>query len=172
MSQAAKKFEKTYEKLEASYEKFAEKTKKFLEESRETTSESLNQAMDRVRQDLEKAGDITREEGEKIKAFLQRDLEQTSKDMKQLGTSTVDHLRPGSVRTGFYNLMSYVGTHSSELFDKLAEKAEKQVTVKTGEICSKTKLKCKECETEISIHDSSKVPPCPKCHKTEFKRTL
>lgn len=172
MSQAAKKLEETYEKLEASYEKFAEKTKKFLEESRDKTSESLNHAMDRVRQELEKAGEITKEEGANIKAFMQRDLEQTSKDMKQLGTSTAEYLRPGQVRTGFYNLMSYIGDHGRDLLDKLAEKAEDQVTVKTGEICSKTKLQCKSCDTVMHIKDSNRVPPCPKCHKTEFRRTL
>ena len=31
-------------------------------------------------------------------------------------------------------------------------------------------LECQECGKVIEMHKTGRIPPCPKCHKTEFKR--
>ena len=32
-------------------------------------------------------------------------------------------------------------------------------------------LTCKECDAEMHMTKSSRIPPCPKCHKTVFRKS-
>ena len=40
----------------------------------------------------------------------------------------------------------------------------------TGEISGPGTLLCVACGTELHLHKTGRIPPCPKCHATQFKR--
>ena len=159
-----------HNKLVDAYERFSQKTKDFLEESQDKTSQAFDHAIEKARESLVKAKELSQEESERLKAFLKRDLEQTANDIRSIESFTVEHLKPSSVKTGFYNLVSYLSSHSAELFESMADWADKEVIVHTGEITGPTTLSCESCKAELHFKESGKVPPCPKCHKTEFRR--
>lgn len=46
----------------------------------------------------------------------------------------------------------------------------KAKVVHTGEKPGNGKYSCTNCGTEISLGDSDKMPPCPKCTNTSFKK--
>ena len=157
-------------KLVDAYERFSQKTKDILEESQDKTSQAFDNAMEMARESLVKAKEVTHEESERLKAFLKRDLEQTSNDIRNIESYTVEHFKPSSVKVGFYNLVSYLSSHSAELFDSMADWADKEVLVHTGEVTGPSTLSCESCNAELHFKESGRVPPCPKCHKTEFRR--
>lgn len=158
-------------KLVDAYERFAQKTRDLLEESQDKTAQALEKAMESARENLEKAEEISHEEGQRLKAFLKRDLEQTARDIRRIETYTVEHFKPTSIKMGFYNLLSYLSHNSAELFDRMAEWADQEVRVHTGEVTGPATLQCQACEADLHFKESGRVPPCPKCHKTEFRRT-
>mgnify|MGYP000167290698 FL=1 len=157
-------------KLVDAYERFAQKTRDLLEESQDKTSQALESAMEQARESLEKAEEVTHEESERLKAFLKRDLEQTANDIRSIEAFTVEHLKPTSIKVGFYNLLSYLSSNSAELLDRLADWADKEVIVHTGEVTGPATLSCGSCQTKLHFKESGKVPPCPKCRNTEFRR--
>tara|TARA_R110001592_G_scaffold71444_2_gene218441 strand:+ start:7500 stop:7997 length:498 start_codon:yes stop_codon:yes gene_type:complete len=159
-----------HNKLVEAYERFSQKTKDILEESQDKTSQAFENAMEMARESLVKAKELTNEESERLKTFLKRDIEQTANDIRSIESYTVEHFKPTSVRVGFYNLLSYLSSNSAELFDRMADWADKEVVVHTGEITGPTTLSCESCKAELHFKESGKVPPCPKCHKTEFRR--
>jgi hypothetical protein len=152
------------------YENFSQKTKDILEQSQEKTSQALEIAMEKARESLEKTEEVTREESQRLKAFLKRDLEQTANDIRNIESYTVEHFKPASIKVGFYNLLSYLSSNSADVFDSLAEWADKEVVVHTGEVTGPTTLSCDSCSSKMHFKESGRVPPCPKCHKTEFRR--
>ncbi|TNC80391.1 MAG: hypothetical protein C9356_14125 [Oleiphilus sp.] len=158
-------------KLVDAYERFAQKTRDLLEESQDKTAQALEKAMEAARENLEKAEEISQEEGQRLKAFLKRDLEQTAKDIQSIEAYTVEHFKPSSIKMGFYNLLSYLSHNSADVFDRLAEWADKEVEVHTGEVTGPATLQCSACKSDLHFKESGRVPPCPKCHKTEFRRT-
>jgi len=161
----------TNQKLIDAYERFAEKTKEFLAESREKTSETFEHAMDQARENMEKAGEISRSESDRLKAFLKRDMEQTAQDFKNAGEKAQASLNPHNLKSGFFNLVGYVAKNSSQLMESLAEWAENEVVLHTGEVTGPAVLTCRSCDEVLHFKESGRVPPCPKCHKTEFQRT-
>ncbi len=161
----------TNQKLIDAYERFAEKTREFLHESKEKTTEAFDHAMDQARDSMEKAGEISRTESERLKEFLKRDMEQTAQDFKQAGEAAQATLNPQNLKTGFFDLVGYVAKNSSQLLDQLAEWADGEATLHTGEVTGPATLRCRACHEELHFKDTGRVPPCPKCHNTEFRRT-
>jgi len=157
-------------KLVETYERFAEKTQDFLSQSKDKTSEAVEHAMEQARESLEKAEDLTKAESERLKAFLKRDLEQTAKDFNDAGEFAQAKFNPHNIKSGFFNLVAYVAKHSSELFKDLADWADNEVSLHTGEITGPATLACRSCEEELHFENSGRIPPCPKCHKTDFQR--
>jgi Zn finger protein HypA/HybF involved in hydrogenase expression len=60
----------------------------------------------------------------------------------------------------------------AEKFEEAAEKSEKGLEYKTGEVAGPGTLSCKECGAEMKLTTSVRIPPCPKCHKTVFRITF
>ena len=41
---------------------------------------------------------------------------------------------------------------------------------KTGEKPGQGRYRCTNCGTQVVLDDYDKMPPCPKCNNTEFKK--
>ena len=54
---------------------------------------------------------------------------------------------------------------------QLAEQAKRAQEYHTGELTRLGTLACRECDTLLHFTKTSRIPPCPKCHKTIFVRT-
>jgi predicted RNA-binding Zn-ribbon protein involved in translation (DUF1610 family) len=54
--------------------------------------------------------------------------------------------------------------------NRLASQARRAQEYHTGEIASIGTLVCADCGCEMHFKKTSRIPPCPKCHKTVFKR--
>ena len=60
--------------------------------------------------------------------------------------------------------------HLSEASDKLGDEIGRALTYHTGEMTHGGKFRCVDCETHLTLKQPGHLPPCPKCHKTEFRR--
>jgi|AntDeeMinimDraft_4_1070355.scaffolds.fasta_scaffold00094_54 polyhydroxyalkanoate synthesis regulator phasin len=152
------------------YEKFAAQTKEFFEESRDKTVSSLEHAMERAREQLVKAGDLTQEESREIKAYLRRDLEQTAADLRKAGDSARKTASPSAIQAGFLDLTQSIAEGARSMFDRLAEWADTTATYHTGEVAAQGTFRCRNCESELHFSETGRIPPCPKCHGTQYRR--
>lgn len=152
------------------YERYTEKTKEFFNESKESTVEALDEALEKAKDSLHKTGELTQEEGRQFKAYLKRDLEQTGNDFNRWSQWVKTHSSPNRVQSGFMELTAKVADSGSNFLERLSEWAKETGVYHTGEIAVPGAFKCRACEAELHFDAAGKLPPCPKCSKTEFRR--
>ncbi|MFO7983588.1 MAG: hypothetical protein R6V08_09075 [Desulfuromonadales bacterium] len=149
------------------YERLASRTAELVENGKQTMDEALKKSRD----ELTAAGDYSREKIEKIGGFVRRDIA----SMGQNAGKTTDSFRkavdPKRVAYGAQSAFSRILGSASGFLGEWAEKTEKNLELKTGEVTSFGTLTCKSCSAEIRIKTTGRIPPCPKCHKTVFRRS-
>lgn len=158
-------------RVESAYDKFSEKFSELYQAGQEKSREAMDKALDVAKEQLAAAGEVSAEQAEKFKDYLKRDLEQTQADMKVLGDETQKRLHPSRLGAGAVSVLSNLLQSASKGFEFLSEKAEKAITYKTGEVTSAGTLTCIKCEQTLKIEKTTHIPPCPKCHSTEFRKS-
>jgi hypothetical protein len=155
----------------SNFEKLASRTKERLIASKGKSMEWLHMAVDASADQLEKAGDFTKEEGKRASRFLKRDLAATRVDFTRARESLNRGLSPSRVSAGFVSLASHLLGSMGEVFRGWAAKSEEALTFNTGEVSGPGRLTCTDCGTELKLERSSRIPPCAKCHKTTFRKS-
>ena len=155
----------------SNYEKLASKTKEQLIASKEKSMEWLQVAVDTSADQLEKAGDLSKEEGERAGRFLKRDLAAMRVDFTLAREAMNKGLEPSRVGGGFVDLASHLFGSMGDVFQGWAAKSEEALAFNTGEVSGPGKLTCTNCGTELNLERSSRIPPCPKCHKIDFRKS-
>lgn len=82
-----------------------------------------------------------------------------------------DAVAPQRVAAGAQSLFSKVLSNTAETLNEWAQKSEQQLEFKTGEITSPGTLTCKNCCEQVHMKRTARIPPCPKCHKTYFRKS-
>jgi len=153
------------------FEKLAEETKGRIISSKEKSREWLQLAVDASAEQLETAGEFSKEEGERLKRFLKRDLAAMRVDFTRAREFVNRGLSPSRVGGGFADLASHLFSSMGDTFQGWADKSEEALTFNTGEISGPGLLTCTDCGTELHLKRPSHIPPCPKCHKTDFRKS-
>ena len=146
------------------YEKLASRTADLLEEGKKTFDEALKKA----KEELSTAGDFSREQADKLGEYVRRDLKENADKAKEAVKKAVE---PQRVAAGVQSAFTRILTTAAETLTELAERSEKSLEFKTGEITSPGTLTCKECDAEMHMKKTTRIPPCPKCHKTVFRKS-
>lgn len=146
------------------YEKLAARTADLLEEGKKTFDEALKKA----KEELSAAGDFSREQVDKLGEYVRRDLKENADKAKEAVKKAVE---PQRVAAGVQSAFTRILTSAAETLTELAERSEKSLEFKTGEITSPGTLTCKDCDAEMHMTKTTRIPPCPKCHKTVFRKS-
>jgi len=146
------------------YEKLASRTADLLEEGRKTFDEALKKA----KEEISSAGDFSREHADKIGEYVRRDLKANANKAKE---AVIKAVEPQRLAAGVQSTFSRILNSAAETLTDLAEKSEKHLEHRTGEVTSPGTLTCKDCDAEMHLTKTVRIPPCPKCHKTVFRKS-
>ncbi|HKL25486.1 MAG TPA: hypothetical protein VJ910_04610 [Desulfuromonadales bacterium] len=146
------------------YEKLASRTAELLEESKKTLDEALKKA----REEVNRAGNFSSEQMDKVTSYVRRDLVENARKASDAVRQTVD---PHRMSAGVQSVFSRILTSTADALGDLARRAEKNLEFKTGEVTSPGTLTCKDCSAEMHMKSTARIPPCPKCHKTQFRKS-
>lgn len=149
------------------YAKIIARTEELMESGRKGADEALKKASE----DLAAAGDFTREQSERIAGYVKRDLGHAADHLNKTTKSIKGAVTPQRLAAGAQSLFAKILTATSEHLSEWAQKAEAQLEFKTGEITSPGTLTCKNCQEELQMKRTARIPPCPKCHKTVFRKS-
>lgn len=149
------------------YTRLVTRTEELMENSRKTLDEALKKAAE----ELTSAGDYTREQSERISGFIKRDLGHAANHVNRTTETIKDAVTPRRLTAGAQSLFARILTTTSEQLSEWAQKAESHVEFKTGEITSPGTLSCKNCQEDLHMKRTTRIPPCPKCHKTVFRKS-
>lgn len=149
------------------YEKIISRTEELLGSGRKSLDEALKKAGD----EISSAGTFTREKAEKISTYVKRDL-QHAIDSAGKGKNTVkEAVDPQRIAVGAQSFFSKILFNTAETLGDWAKKSEQSLEFKTGEVTSPGTLTCKECSEDIHIRKTGKIPPCPRCHNTIYRKS-
>jgi hypothetical protein len=185
----------TDEELEA-YEKMRQRVSKiFVELHDKVNGETISQAIDKATTELKEAGGHSMEAIGKASTALKKDIASTTKHLKpkldQVAVETkgqfdnwldkggalwhdiaqeAEHVYELSRDKGGAFLVN-VTKGLSEWSQTVGEKLDTSLKYKTGEISHGGKFICTSCNGKIHLKHPGRIPPCPKCTKTEFRRS-
>lgn len=149
------------------YQKLADRTAEILAEGKKT----LDGALKKASEELTSGGEYTREQAEKIATYLRRDLSEVGKKALQARDAVLEAVEPHRVAAGVQSGLSRLLKVSADLMSEWAGKSEQGLEFKTGEVTSPGTLTCKDCGKEMHLKTTVKIPPCPQCHKTVFRKS-
>jgi ssDNA-binding Zn-finger/Zn-ribbon topoisomerase 1 len=161
------------QKLIAAYDKMMERVEHLLDAAEQQALPALQKNIDKAKQQAIELKEITKEEAEKIGDYLRRDLHDAAEHLESSGKefSSWFSFDLKLIEDRVLDIFVKVADKTRFELAQLAEQAKRAQEYHTGEITSIGTLACQECETLLHFKKTSRIPPCPKCHKTVFVRT-
>jgi len=165
--------QKIEEKLIAAYDKMAHRVQKLLDDAEEQALPVLQKNIESAKQQAIDLKELTTEEAEKLADYLKRDLHDAAEYLNKTGKefSSWFQFDIGLIEDRLFDVFAKVADKTSIELSQLAQQARRAQEYHTGEITSIGTLACQNCDTLVHFKKTSRIPPCPKCHKTVFVRT-
>jgi len=195
MENEKKQPEKTEEEL-AVYEKLRLKLSKGLSEFNEKLGkESIGKAMDKAMAELREMGGFSKEAIARAGETLKKDIASTTVHIRprvdKVTTPAKDQFdhwlnKGGALWQEIANETAFVRELSrdksgafllnitralSEWSGGITEKLDTSLQYKSGEITHGGEFVCLSCEGRIQLKKPGRIPPCPKCSGSDFRRS-
>ena len=158
------------DRLAQQYDVFASKFKELYLSGRERGNEAMTVALEKAREQLIALGEFSNEQGETMKVYLGRDLEQTISDAQRLGEEAKEKLHPSRLGAGALSSLASVLELTNNALHSLFNKTVQALSYKTGEITSAGTLTCQACRHKMQLKKTGHIPPCSKCSGTLFQK--
>lgn len=132
----------------------------------------LEQALDKAAEKATELEELSREEAERVAAYLRRDLDDAADFIDKTGEGLGDWLKfdIGLVERELLDEFSHMVDHTRASLDKLERDANRYGEWHSGEVVSIGTLECKACGEKLHFHHTGHIPPCPKCRGSKFRR--
>ncbi len=188
--------DQTTEEELAAYEKLRQRVSKTFGELHDKINrESISNAIDKATADLKEVGGHSMEAIGKASTALKKDIASTTGHLKpkvdeatEGAKKQFDHWldKGGALWHDIAQEAEHVYEYSrdkggafmvnvakglSEWSQHMGEKVDTSLKYKTGEITHGGEFTCSSCEGKIHLKHPGRIPPCPKCTKTEFRRS-
>jgi NADH pyrophosphatase NudC (nudix superfamily) len=162
------------ERLIVAYEDMLKRISHTVEHAGEEAIPNLKHNIEQAREKAVELGELSREEAEKVARYLERDMEEVAHYMGETGEQLADwwQFESSLIEGRLLDAFSSIADQTSLELAKLAQQAREASTYHTGEITGPGTLICTKCGEEIHFHKTGHIPPCPKCHHTEYKRVM
>ncbi len=162
----------TREKLEHAYEKMVERVHHLWDS--DGNQYSLRQAILHARDKAEELQEITREDANKVADYVNRDLHEMGRYLHETGQELHDWFRfdVKLIEDRMLEKLISVADKTRLELAALQEQNREASRWQTGEITGPGTLICLQCGEQLHFKKTGYIPPCPKCHKTKFKRAI
>ncbi len=166
------------EKLVQAYNRMLERVKAALDHAEQDTLPSIQQHIESAKKKAVELGELTRDEAEKIGIYVRRDLHDAAQYVADTGKELASWLSFDLqlVEQRVLDLFSTMVDKTRLELDKLGLRAKVADESKntniwhTGEVTGVGTLSCAACGQPMHFHATGRIPPCPKCYATTFRR--
>jgi len=168
----------TKDKLLNAYHGMLEQVKDVWHSAEEKAIPTLSENIDRAAEKASELGELTKEEADKLGEYIKHDLEDAGEYLAdyiavngpQLENWIKDELQFAEYE--FADMFATLADKTRLELDELAERARQVGVWRTGEITNVGILYCNNCGEALHFKKPGHIPPCPKCHGTEFKKVF
>lgn len=164
--------DKQQERLIQAYDRMMERVKHLTDVAEEKLRPTLAEAVEQAREKAVELGEITREEAKTVGEYFMRDMRDLGEYLNETGAELKTWLRIDLelIEARLLDLFASVADKTRVELAKLAERAREATFWHTGEVTGPGTLVCTACGERVHFHKTGHIPPCPKCHGTQFKR--
>ncbi|RMD71270.1 MAG: hypothetical protein D6819_02145 [Gammaproteobacteria bacterium] len=150
------------------YQRMLERVKETLHHAEEGVEKNLHQAIEAAKLKAVELGELTEEEAERIGEFLLRDLSELAEYIAETEEDLAYWL---DFELGLIveNVLPVIDETRLEL-ERLRLEAQEVGRWYTGEITVGGLFRCTKCGEVLRLQGPVRIPPCPRCHHTVFKR--
>ena len=172
MSEGQQHDEGAIERLVQGYRRMMERLKAAIEEAGEEAKPTLEENLRRAQEKAVELGELTREEAEKVAGYLRRDLEDAAHYLEDTGSELAQWLRFDLelIEDRLLDMLLTVADRTRLELAEFERQMQRAASYHTGEITGPGVLRCTTCGEELHFREPGHIPPCPRCHGTEFQR--
>jgi len=166
--------EDSFDVLARAYEKMFESAANGFHNAEKKSGQLLHELIDKAKEEAVELEEVSREDAEKLSNYVKRDLSKAASHMSVTGQKLKDWLgfETNLLETKLAEqLLRLADPTKVELF-KLKLDAQQTPPYHTGEITGPGTLICDQCGEKLAFYRAGKIPPCPKCHATNFHRNI
>ncbi len=163
-----------HEKLIHAYNTMLGRVKDSLKEVEEHALPPVKELLNKAMETASELGELTREEAEKVGDYLKRDLNEAGEFLSDNGRQLKEWLKFDLefAEAQLAELFASVADRTRIELDALADRARRVGIWHTGEVTGIGILICQECGEKLHFKKTGRIPPCPKCHGTTFKKAF
>jgi len=160
------------DKLLHAYDTMLERLHDAVDHAEKKTLPSIEEQLKHVKEKSIELGELTRDEADKVAGYLKRDVEDASLYLQETKAEFSDWLtfESGLIESKIGDWLKLVADKTVLEWDKIKLQGLKSPLYHSGEVTGPGTLECIACGQTLNFKKTGHVPPCPKCHKTEFKR--
>ncbi|ORU91709.1 MAG: hypothetical protein A6F72_02920 [Cycloclasticus sp. symbiont of Poecilosclerida sp. N] len=160
------------DKLSHAYDVMVKRLHDAIETAEKLAIPTIDDNLKQAQEKAIKLGELTREEANKVANYLKRDLEDVSAYLQETQEEFSQWLAFEStlIEGKIGDWLNLVADKTKLEWDKLSIDAVKAQLYHSGEVAGPGTLECICCEETLNFKKTGRIPSCPKCHKTEFKR--
>jgi predicted RNA-binding Zn-ribbon protein involved in translation (DUF1610 family) len=160
------------DRMVAAYEAMLERVHEAADTTEKKTVPWLREALSNARDKAVELEELTREEAERISRYVERDLHDAASYIAETGEEFRDWLSFDwrVMQDRMLDMFAGMADQTSTALKDFAEQAREASLYHTGEITSPGVLECTECGEQLHFDKTGRIPPCPKCNATTFKR--
>ncbi|HDZ16606.1 MAG TPA: hypothetical protein ENI26_02585 [Methylophaga aminisulfidivorans] len=165
--------EKDFEtKLNEAYDKMMERVQQLFDDAEQQALPTLQRNLDKAKKQAVELKELTHDEAEKIALYIERDLHDAADYIESSGKTVSEWLAFDfeQVENRLLELFASVADKTRLELQQITQMAKTAQQYHTGEVAGIGTLVCDACGCELNFTKTSRIPPCPKCHKTTFSR--
>jgi isocitrate dehydrogenase len=152
------------------YDLLAHKFNELYLTGKERGHDAMDAAIEKAHEQLTTLDEFSQQQGEDLKRYLVRDLQQRKVAKESFTDKTVKKCKPSRLGAGaLVSLVSVLDATSNSL-RSVSSKTSAILAYHTGEITSAGTLTCKKCGQTMQFNSTGHVPPCPNCNATQFSK--
>ncbi len=154
------------------YEQMLKRLRERLMQTGESVEQGFHDALDIVRERSIELGELTRDEAEQVSAWLKRDLEDAAEYVEKARGTYADwlHMDLQLVENWVWDQFASVADQTRLQWQAFNRELEAAARYHTGEITGPGTLVCRDCGEVLHFQRAGHIPPCPKCHGSQFER--
>ncbi len=157
------------ENLTELYETMSRFFRENLERAGSLSDEVFERALREAREQAAKLRDTYGDDVGHVADSIRRDWHNA---IRFTGEQYRRKLELDRLQAGVLGVLARLAKSAGEQLEAFASQINQRLTYKTGEIAGAGTLQCDRCEQTLSFEKATRIPPCPRCHGTVFRRSF
>ncbi len=161
----------TVDRLVDAYERMLERTRERLEDV-EDAAPKLRDWVGKARDHMVELGELTREEANRVAEYIERDIEDAAHYLVDTGEEMKSWWRFDLelIEDRLLEAFTSVADQTSLQLRAWAERARQERRYRSGEITGPGTLVCAQCGARMHFQRATRIPDCPECGSSGFRR--